>query len=441
MKKYENSIELLIVPLHKINLKPLGFNDDMLIMFTESAGIEYHEVLGRESALHQLLVLKNTIDISDIAFISKNDHFKHGILEKEIRYLFRMKIHNDLTLLVPYFSPPSFSQRNDGKVQSALVSSKLLSNTAFNLNKFWRTLYNLAYTYLNSPESQNIEILQVGKPKLPADKPDKQLPALLKKSLLIVPHKGSVKLLKRCLSHLNLIQHSPGINVCFDDKSYKKISNEEFVNLRPRLTSFLNDPGNAGPYLPRHSCIQESNQEFIFFQDSDDISVNNRFARQLAELKKRKLDMIGSHELRIDQFAKSLIVFRNPLNVIKPDSVKFFYPLTQGTALITRKGYLKAKGFSTDARFGYDSQFLFRACFILKMGNIDDFLYIRFKRPNSLTTRSATKMGSSVRSFLNWRWVIDYKLVNENKLDLDESSLSVQKHKFDYQLIKLSPDN
>lgn len=215
------------------------------------------------------------------------------------------------------------------------------------------------------------------------------------------------------------------------------MDNKEFANLKQRLTSFLNIPGNVGPFLPTHQRIMDSNKEFIFFHGSDDISVNTRFIRQLAELNKRKLDMLGSHELRVDQFAKSLIAFRNPRDVTKIDSVKFFYPLTQGTALITKKGYLKAKGFSTNARFGYDSQFLLRSCFILKMGNIDDFLYIRFKRPNSLTTKSATKIGSNIRSFLNWRWTVDYNLVNEDKLNLDESSLAVQKHKFDYELVEL----
>lgn len=438
MEKPENSMELMVVPLRKINLKSLSLEYDTLILFSETTYAKYHEVMDHESALHQFLLLKNRFNVSDIALISKDDHFNYKILEREIKYLFKTKIHNYLTLLVPYLPPPSFSQRNDGKVRSALVSSKLIPDTVFYLNKFWRTLYDLTYTYLNSSASQNIEIFQVGKLKLPADKTDTQLPDLQKRSLLIIPHKGSVKLLKRCLSHLNLIQDLPEINICFDDESYRKISVKEFDNLKPKLTSFINNPRSVGPFLAKNYCTRNSKKEFIFFQDSDDISVNNRFVKQLSELKKRKLDMIGSHELRVDQFARSLSVFRSPLDVIKPDSVQFFYPLTQGTALITRKSYLKAKGFSTNVCFGYDYQFLLRSCFILRMGNIDDFLYIRFKRPNSLTTKSATKFGCSIRSFLNWRWRIDFKLVNENKLDLDDSSLSVQKHQFNYRLIKLS---
>lgn len=437
MKKPKGSIELLVSPLHNINLKLLGFKHDTLIVFSKSSHFKYHKVLDHKSILNQLSTLKAEAGIANIAFISKDDHFDCKVLEEEMDHIFKTGLHHHLTLLVPYLPPPPFSQRNDGKVQSALVSLSLLPDNTVLLDKFWKIIYEITYTYLNSSVSQNIEIFQIGKPGAPVGKPVKPLNDLLKRSLLIIPHKGSVKLLKRCLCHLNITTYFPDINLCFDDKSYKKMDNKEFANLKQRLTSFLNIPGNVGPFLPTHQRIMDSNKEFIFFHGSDDISVNTRFIRQLAELNKRKLDMLGSHELRVDQFAKSLIAFRNPRDVTKIDSVKFFYPLTQGTALITKKGYLKAKGFSTNARFGYDSQFLLRSCFILKMGNIDDFLYIRFKRPNSLTTKSATKIGSNIRSFLNWRWTVDYNLVNEDKLNLDESSLAVQKHKFDYELVEL----
>ena len=441
MKKTKSLTEVVVLPISKFNLKSLSFEHDMLMLLTDSANIEYHDILDNEGVLYQLLAFRNKINITDVAFISKDDHFTCAVLEQEINYIFKKGIHNYLTLLVPYLTPPPFTQRIDGKVQSALVSAKLLFNhTSFhNFDKFWKAIYDIAYTYLNSSISHNIEIFQIGKPKPLEDEPDGECSELFKKSLLIIPHKGSTKLLKRCLSHLNQIKcFTPDINLCFDDISYKKIDEKEFANLTTKLKIFLNVPGNVGPYLPRHYSILNSNKEFIFFQDSDDISVESRFFKQLAELKKRNLDMIGSHELRVDQFAKSLIILRNPLEVIKMDTAHFFYPLFHPTSLITKKAYLKAKGFSTDRRFGYDYQFLLRSCFILKMGNIDDFLYIRFRRPNSLTTNSTTKMGSSIRSFHKWRWIVDYGLVNADKLNLDESSLRVQKHKFDYQLVELS---
>ncbi len=441
MKNSKNVVELLVLPIGKIDLKVLSFVHDIFIVFTDSPDIKYHETVEDENVLYELRAWENKINIIDVALISKNDHFTRAVLEKEIKYIFKKGIHDYLTLLIPYVPPPTSTQSMDGKVQSALVSSRLLlSDTVLtNANKLWKVIYGITYAYLNSSISHNIEIFQIGKPKQDLNEPGRKFFKLLEKSLLIIPHKGSPKLLKRCLSHLNSTQCiTPDINLCFDDISYKKIDNEEFTNLRGKLKKFLNVPGNVGPYLPRHYSIINSNKEFIFFQDSDDISVKDRFIKQLAELKKRKLDMIGSHELRLDQFAKSLLILRNPLEVIKANSAKYFCPLFHPTSLITRKAYLKTKGFSTDRRFGYDYQFLLRSCFILKMGNIDDFLYIRFRRPNSLTTNSTTKMGSSIRSFFKWRWIVDYGLVNADKLNLDESSLVVQKHKFDYQLMELS---
>jgi hypothetical protein len=59
------------------------------------------------------------------------------------------------------------------------------------------------------------------------------------------------------------------------------------------------------------------------------------------------------------------------------------------------------------------------------------------QKPNSLTTNAKTKLGSDLRIFLLWRWITEFRLVKENKLDLQDSSLSVQKHHFDYNMIEV----
>lgn len=439
MKKAKNSLNLIALTQHKPDLSHLDFALDTVILLTGNRDAEYQQVLTVDSLSDQLSALRKKIEITDIMFISKNDRFSREALGKDLRQILKKGIHEDITLLIPYSPPPDLSQRIDGKVQSALISSRLFfENSNFDgSGKFWKIIYNISYNYLNSSASKNISIFQVGKPGYPALHTDKYA-ELLNKSLLIIPHKGSVKLLNRCLSHLNNTRcHTPRINVCFDDSSYEKIDPQAFANLALKLKIFLNMPGNVGPYLPRHYSAINSNKELIFFHDSDDISINNRFIRQLAELSERKLDMVGSHELRVDQFARCLMIVRYPLEVNRQNSLKYFYPLFHPTTLITKKAYQKAKGFSTDRRFGYDYQFLLRACFLLKIGNIDDFLYIRFRRPNSLTTRTDSKIGSTLRSFLSWRWVIDYKLVNEHKLNLDDSSLRVQKHTISYRLMEL----
>lgn len=432
-------VELIVLPIAKIDFKLLGFKLNTIILFTDRGGSSYHEILHSDNIISKIFILIHKLNITEVAFISATDHFSSEVLEQEITHLYKNNLHEYLTLLVPYLTPPQFSQRKDGKVQSAIISVKLLfDNGSYNPEKFWKIIYDITYAYLNSAISNNIEVVQVGKLKAKENMIFGGCSKLLKNSMLVIPHKGTIKLLKRCLSHLNNTKFcASDINLCFDDMSHKKIDGKQFSNLKTKLKIFLNVPSNVGPYPPRHYSILNSDKEYIFFQDSDDISVNRRFLKQLDEIKKRNLDMIGSHELRVDQFARSLILIRYPLEVVKFDSAQLFYPLFHPSSLITRSAYLKAKGFSTNRRFGYDYQFLLRCCFILKMGNIDDFLYIRFKRPNSLTTNSATKFGSSIRSFHQWRWIVDYGLVKANKLNVDQSSLCVQKHIFDYQLIEL----
>jgi glycosyltransferase involved in cell wall biosynthesis len=201
---------------------------------------------------------------------------------------------------------------------------------------------------------------------------------------------------------------------------------------------YANSPGNVGPYCARHYSIINSSKDYIFFQDSDDIPVNTRFAKQIKEMERRNLDMVGSHELRIDQFERQIAIIRYPLDVSEALKHGSFHPLFHPTALISKDAYIRTGGFSTNLRFGYDSQFLIRSHFYLNSGNIDDFLYLRFKRPNSLTTNPKTKLGSNLRIFLLWRWRTEFKLVKENKLQLQDSSLSVQKHSFDYSMIAVN---
>ncbi len=46
-------------------------------------------------------------------------------------------------------------------------------------------------------------------------------------------------------------------------------------------------------------------------------------------------------------------------------------------------------------------------------------------------------MDSEWRQFLIKRWSTDFRLVIEDKLDLKDSSISIQQHRFDYRLVPL----
>jgi hypothetical protein len=374
----------------------------------------------------------------DVVFVSGMKGFPENIFKQVLKEIWDTGRHRDLTLLVPYISPPVNDYREDGPVRSFIASSTLFTYDLLQRSgkDFSKLLYYVANSYLNSGNSHNIDIIQVGKPRTYNPISTGRSDDMLKKSLLLIPHKGALSLLGRCMGHLNKIESLPGqINICFDDNGIKKFSKDDYPAIGANVKLYLNDPIGSGPYLARHYSIEATDKEYIFFQDSDDIPTTDRFAIQLEEMRSRGLDMIGSHELRVDQFARCLLMIRFPLDANTAFESYAYQPLFHPTALITRSAYMQTKGFSTDQKFGYDLQLTMRAKYLLKIGNTDDFLYIRFKRQGSLTTHKKTRIGSELRSFLWWRWRVDMRLVDEGKLGLEDSSLSRQDHKFPFRMI------
>lgn len=433
-----NPINIFLLSSDELNAQTFDYQIDNVIFIVED------DLKNGQASYVDFDTFINEVFLSrkikDILFISGKDAFAHEKLKQSLTSVYQNNLHKGLTLLVPYLPPPVTDTRTDGKVNSFIVAARYCTPEQITKHaaSFWKLVYAIAYPYLNSDSSENMEIIQVGKPVV-LSKPEKErVMSMLKKSLLLIPHKGSLKLLYRCLFHLNQQEELPGnVKISFDDNSYKRFIAKTYHNIKNRLKMSVNEPLSLGPYLGRHYSIMDTDSDYIFFQDSDDISVHSRFEKQLEALKSRNLDMIGSHELRVDQYKKCLLMIRFPLDANYAFSLKAYQPMFHPTGLITRNGYLKTKGFSTDQTFGYDLQLTMRADFLLKIGNIDDFLYIRFKRPGSLTTHHKTKLGSDRRSFLWWRWRVDMRLVSEEKLNLEDSSLWVQRHEFDYRMIDI----
>lgn len=430
-----DQIEMIVTCVDNLHHLIYNASNDMAICLTQRSFLQGEVHISYPCPANGDLIADQLIrfGVSDMIFLSKADQYQPERLFPELQDLLRQGTHRYITLLIPYKTPPECGHRDDGKLRSFILSASLFDAAIFLKAKarFHSFIYHTVYQYLNSAGSINLEAVQVHKPPT---KVSGKYNKLLKDALLVLPHKGSVKFLNRSLKHIRQTLQAPAvINVCFDDHSYKK-ADQLHLNGCDR---YLNAPLNVGPYLPRHYSIVQTEKKFIFFHDSDDISIEGRFEKQINELMSRQLDMIGSHELRIDQFSKSLILIRFPLDVNRSLALNYCHPLFHPTSLITKQAYLRTKGFSTDRRFAYDTQFLIRSHFFLKIGNIDDFLYLRFRRPSSITTSAATKLGNDARRFLLWRWSLDFRLILNNKLRLDDSSLVVQPHQFSYELIKI----
>lgn len=347
-----------------------------------------------------------------------------------------------LNLISSYKAPPVHSYSVDEPISAVLTVPDLFDNTLFRVYlKNWEAfVYQITRRLLNTEGVEAIQIWQIDRPS--RHRHHLIRPTALDQAALIIPHKGNPLFLQRCFQPLRKNELLPAHTmVCFDDRNYLKLCADDLLSSSTKVSLYRNSPANSGPYQARHAAMGLLGQNYIFFQDSDDISLPNRFALQMNALKERKLDLIGSHELRIDELEKKILVVRFPLDVNASMEKYAFHPLFHPTSLITKEAYERVGGFSTDLRFGYDSQFLLRAFFFLRIGNIDEILYVRFRRKGSLTTHHKTRIGSSLRSFLIWRWKIDFRLVLKNKLTIEESSLNVSRSRYPFRLIHLSFDD
>jgi hypothetical protein len=436
------NIEVIVVAPTYAEVIDFRRKIDRIVLFKDGLdrGQETFEISAFKLTefLHSSLMKGTT----NIAFISQDDMFNVSALVNILWNFNNTPPKEDrLGLLIPYKHAPLINVREDGNVVSFIVSSNILA-LSFNFNRtFARITYALLLKYLSLTHRKNmVEIFHVGQPGASEKRtfPYNAAQALARRSLLIIPHKGSVKYLKRLICSLNQSEYLPGlVNLCFDDATFKKLPSIELGKLQDMTMSYRNSPLGVGPYLARHYSIVETSKEYIFFQDSDDIPSKTRFIGLIRELEERELDLIGSHEIRVDQFQKCVLVVRMPLDVNQGLLNGGMRSLLHPTSMIKRIAYLRTGGFSTDLTFGYDTQFLCRACFSLRIGNVDDFLYIRFKRKKSLTTKRATRIGSPLRTLLIWRWKTDFQLICDNELDLAHSSLAVRKHNFEYRRLKV----
>jgi hypothetical protein len=67
---------------------------------------------------------------------------------------------------------------------------------------------------------------------------------------------------------------------------------------------------------------------------------------------------------------------------------------------------------------------MLRAHFLLRMGNIDGFYYIRRRHKNALTVAPETGFGTPLRTRLRDMWAADFDAVRSGQLTLEASCLS-----------------
>lgn len=244
----------------------------------------------------------------------------------------------------------------------------------------------------------------------------------LKNTEVIMPHQGDTDDLVAALWYLQKQEVVPTkVSVCFDENVTE--SHFKIVDEHSGVRFFTNLPPSVGPYPSRDVLARATEEEVIVFHDSDDLSTTNRISLLSKVLNDDRLDAVGSHELRVNKIKERIEAIRFPLDVINANSGQAHHPIFFPATAIKKTAYLKVGGLSTVRRHSSDSQFYKRAYFFLNLKNVDEFLYIRVKRENSLTTAKTTTLDSPVRKRLKSQWGMDFFKVQNRNISLNESTL------------------
>jgi hypothetical protein len=207
----------------------------------------------------------------------------------------------------------------------------------------------------------------------------------------------------------------------------------------PLTEFYYTDPAPVGPYAIRQELATRSGEPLLILHDSDDISCHDRFTSLHTEMRLTGCDLVGSHELCVDELRRDVVTVRYPLDVSNALRISPGHSFLHATAMMSRSGFFSVGGLSTDRIIAYDTQFLLRAYFKLRIRNVDAFLYIRRRHAESLTVAPLTADGIPLRLRLAEMWKEDFEAIKRGRLALEHSSLKPVARRSDYRFIPFKP--
>lgn len=239
---------------------------------------------------------------------------------------------------------------------------------------------------------------------------------------LLIPHRGKAAHLRAALAFAeksaeNSVKIRVGLDVeeCAEYASFpKEYPDVEFVKF---------SPAPVGPYVIRQELAESSAEPLLTLQDSDDLSCYDRFAMLSDALAETGCDIVGSHELCLDEIRAVVQPVRFPLDGSAALEICANHALLHGTLMTHRSVFFDLGGLSTDLMIANDTQFLLRAHFKSSIRNVDEFLYIRRRHSASLTNAPETIFDNPLRRRLNSVWTRDFDAIKRGELRIEDSSL------------------
>ena len=346
--------------------------------------------------------------------------------------LFRSAPRHDswVTVLLPWRKPPAQSIRSDGTAESFCCSARLFSELLKSVGP--ARVESLCFRLLDAILNGKMEAQQLLVRQLPLRVPwEETATPPAHRAALIMAHRGPKTYLATALRSIQRMAGSSQVIVRVGLDLEDPSNYRDMMEAFPDAEFYRVDGAPVGPYIIRQGLIDRSDEHLLVFHDSDDFSCSDRIAVLAAEVHEKKVEVVGSHELRVDEMQASVEVYRFPLDasaaLALPGSTeqndRAHEPLLHPTLMMVRSGFVQAGGFSTDQKIANDTQFILRAYFSLRMRNVDSFLYIRRRHPTALTVAKETALGTPLRHFLGTTWGTDFKAVKSGQARLEETSL------------------
>jgi len=171
-----------------------------------------------------------------------------------------------------------------------------------------------------------------------------------------------------------------------DDGSSDKTKNvvKYFVNKDPRV-QYIFIQHTGCPAGPRNFGLERAQGDYLTFLDSDDEYLPEKLERQVTELQKGKLDVVGVGGVMVDAAGDEIkeVIAYPPKDWLKKILVGNFI---FNPVMMTRAAYEKIGGFDECAKFVEDWEWLIRAAEHLKIGLIEEALFKYRVHGHNLTT-------------------------------------------------------